>query len=323
MDMYVEKVMISALLLCCVMVSPVAAAEPVGLFVGVIWRKLEGNESSSCDNCDHVGCLPSQYFWVESDCRRRAIRLLNNLNGSESVFPINETHFCRKYYNDNLCEEESPLYAVEAANGLMCNEIKQITACPDEDPTKDGFLYMPDYCVESDVPMGDFNARMIDRYIYFGEESCETGDVHQRAEAVFPAEPSYCFSIGVPIQNSTHQTSILGGGRSYCDSEGRQVLEHYTDAACSEQGPELLEKELVWDGCYDPQTPRFPEQRGAVDCEKPRYHCKDLAKLDFIVATSPLEGSAGDTEEASSATAPRYSIEVVISLIIFIPLWYS
>ena len=294
----------------------------VGLLIRRRWRNYTSPISadpcraSSCATRVEEGCVPQHRLSIENFCYHESPADISYIKGSSRIFPLNDTHYCDKDFDDSDCISPSE------GDATTCESPRAYQQCTDEDTTVIDIFYLPDFCLESTTPEGEYVIAMFEQRVYGNASNCQAEDSDIYLQSFLPHEPA-CLP-GTAVVDDTRE---LRSSSWTCDSEGRTIISRYTDAECSSQNGTYYfppTPTLMVDGCTpvekvpgDIYNMEYNWTQRPV-CSSPRYYCKDFSELDFFGLTPSIpSGNLDDDLSLAPLTSPGYYfLGVMISLLL-------
>jgi hypothetical protein len=230
---------------------------------------------------------------VESVCYQRTRAGLTESAGSWRINLLGEEgeEFC-----SSRCEEGD--FVVNDDETTECNTSPSpLGKCIDNDPSNPDIQYIPDFCIQSRFPSGEFSTALYTTRRFGNETMCRLGDDGIYSEQFAVGDGSLC----IPSSSIIGFQRILGSATRQCNRDGSLTITRYTDPKCSEQSENAYyPDEWVWTECAAPDFD-LPEDvaeqanyRYTVDCETPIFYCKDFSTIEFFSTVSGNNGGSKD-----------------------------
>lgn len=310
--------------------SLIAAAE-LGLFVTTRWRKwttLNNSDicdASSCSTRLQEGCLPQVVLRVEHLCYKYAnFDFTLDLTPTREVMLEGETEFCSVDCENGefIVSDDGDVDPSSCRGGLT-----SLRECRDDDvdanPSLSDVVYLPNYCMETTEPKGDFITPLYHNRLYGSEETCEA-DSSIHISQYFSADGTICH----PSIPAVGEERVLGSFTRMCNSDGTTTITRYSDPNCKEQDSNFdLPIEWTIDGCTPPDD-ATSESSGApddvdphyrADCQSPKVFCKDLSAINLYskVETEDNDGDGAVWTSANMVSSSIYFVVMVALTLLF------
>lgn len=296
-----------------------AQTEAHGIFVTTRYRnwtsasESEPCQASSCEARIEEGCLPQVSLQIENVCYKDTGSGITVSFGSTRRVSVGDGEgYCNLYCADNeIVVDQEP-----EDGDCTVENASPVGKCMDDDPSATDIEYLPNFCIESSTPKGDFTTALYENRLYANETNCEAGDSSVYLNQYLVGDDELC----LPTLAVVGDTRILGSATRHCESDGTTTATRYTDPSCTEQSSDsLLPDEWIIDGCTGPDTlPDVSEDQRALrytaDCTTPKFYCKDFSTIEFM-GKNPNPSNSANLHKCAGGLVSFVSAMLLVALI--------
>ena len=269
------------------------------LFITETYRSSDGSRCETCEQTPDRSCyLEDRSVFVEATCSNQA-RNLAFIHGELSMKSSTNRIICRQRFETRNCDEYSNQIQFTAQNEDNCQPAWKLNECV----RGERMIKLPEWCVESEEPVGAFIIPLLTLQRYDYREDC--GSPNYEEIIFYPDDnEDVCSPLSFPLEADGVWTK--GSGRASCNGGNYSATMYKGSNNCDGNVTRSLFDEATGQCPTEESQNATTVELFTYNCAKPKFFCKSMRAGT---------GSSGSSAVTRAATIALIAISVATILL--------